>query len=143
MLNHGTALHILNDYCELNKGDLVIQSAAHSAVGQSIIQQCAAKEITTVNVVPASPIYEDVYKHLFLHGGNIIVYEDYLKSYKYNELVKALPHPTLAIDGQGGKISLELARKLAYYIIILLDQKVNLLFIVIIQLKVYFYHQAY
>lgn len=98
----------------MGKQDVLLQSGAQNPIGQSIIQQCAKLEIETINLVAKTPHYEDIFKHLFTNGANIIIYEEYLRSYKYAELVKGKKLPRLVVDGQGGKISLELVRKLEY-----------------------------
>lgn len=103
----------------MGKQDVLLQSGAQNPIGQSIIQQCAKLEIETINLVARTPYYEDIFKHLFTNGANLIVYEEYLRSYKYAELVKGKKLPRLVVDGQGGKISLELVRKLEYILLLL------------------------
>lgn len=120
ILTHAAAYHILNDFVKLSKQDVLLQAGAQTPIGQSIIQQCANLEIETINLVASTPYYEDIFKHLFTNGANIIAHEDYLRTYKYSELVKGKKLPRLVVDGQGGKISLELVRKLEYIIILLI-----------------------
>ncbi len=49
--NPPTALLMLENFCRLQAGDWVIQNAANSSVGTSLIQIAAARGVRTVNVV--------------------------------------------------------------------------------------------
>lgn len=49
--NPPTALLLLENFCDLQPGDWVMQNAANSSVGTSVIQIAAARGVRTVNIV--------------------------------------------------------------------------------------------
>lgn len=50
-INPCTALRLLNDFAELQEGDVVVQNGGNSSVGRCVIQLAAARGIKTVNLV--------------------------------------------------------------------------------------------
>lgn len=50
-VNPPTALCILNNFCDLKQGDWLIQNGAGSALGNFMIQLCAARGINTINLL--------------------------------------------------------------------------------------------
>lgn len=111
-VNPATAYRLLKDFVSLQEGDVVIQNAANSAVGQSVIQLAALRGIKTINVVREDGDYDATNEHLKTIGGTIICTDDYLGSAKFKTLISDLPAPKLALNAVGGKSSLELARSL-------------------------------
>lgn len=112
-VNPATALRLLSDFAALEKGDVVIQNAANSAVGQAVIQLAALRGVKTINVVRDDADYDQTVEHLKGLGATVVVSADYLGSAKFKELVSDLPAPKLALNAVGGKSSLEIAKTLA------------------------------
>lgn len=102
-----TALRILSDY---GASGSVIQNNANSAVGQAVVQIAKSKGIKTINIIPDGPDADDVVKHLYGLGADIVVTESYAESAKFGPLVSDLPTPTLGINGAGGKSATSVAR---------------------------------
>lgn len=46
-----TALRLLNDFCSLSSGDVVVQSGGESAVGEAVVQLAAKRGVKTVTFV--------------------------------------------------------------------------------------------
>jgi mitochondrial enoyl-[acyl-carrier protein] reductase / trans-2-enoyl-CoA reductase len=111
-VNPATAYRLLADFATLQKGDVVIQNGANSAVGQAVIQLAALRGIKTINVVRDDGDYDVTNQHLKSLGATVVVTADYLGSARFKELIGDLPAPKLALNCVGGKSSLELAKTL-------------------------------
>jgi trans-2-enoyl-CoA reductase len=112
-VNPATAYRLLADFAPLQKGDVIIQNGANSAVGQAVIQLAALRGIKTINVIRDDGDYDITNEHLKSLGADIVVTADYLGSAKFKELISDLPAPKLALNSVGGKSSLEIAKVLA------------------------------
>mmetsp|Transcript_29361 Transcript_29361/g.38625 ORF Transcript_29361/g.38625 Transcript_29361/m.38625 type:complete len:369 (-) Transcript_29361:145-1251(-) len=112
-VNPCTAYRMLNDFVDLQEGDVIIQNGANSMVGQSVIQMAKAMGVTTVNVVRQRPQGQEVMQLLKDIGGDIVVFEDYVNSWQFERLMADLPKPSLALNCVGGKSATNLARSLA------------------------------
>ena len=71
-VNPATALKMLTDYVTLQDGDWVIQNAANSGVGQSLIQLAKARGLCTVNVVRRESLREP----LMRLGADIVLVDN-------------------------------------------------------------------
>ncbi|MCG8491387.1 MAG: 2-enoyl thioester reductase domain-containing protein [Sneathiellales bacterium] len=60
-VNPATAYLMLEKFVNLQKGDWILQSAANSAVGRSVIQLAAAKGFKTLNIVRNPNRVDDLY----------------------------------------------------------------------------------
>jgi trans-2-enoyl-CoA reductase len=112
-VNPATAFRLLADFAPLAKGDVIIQNAANSAVGQAVIQLAKLRGIKTINVIRNDGDYDQTVEHLKALGATVVVSTDYLGSAKFKELISDLPAPKLALNAVGGKSSLEIAKVLA------------------------------
>lgn len=112
-VNPATAYRMLADFTTLNKGDVVIQNGANSAVGQAVIQLTALRGIKTINIVRDDGDYDETVQHLKSLGATVVCTADYVGSAKFKELTSDLPAPKLALNCVGGKTSLEMAKVLA------------------------------
>ena len=68
-VNPATALKMLDDFMSLKAGDWVIQNAANSGVGLSLIQLAKARGVHTVNVVRR----ESLRQALLDIGGDVVI----------------------------------------------------------------------
>lgn len=79
-VNPATAYRMLTDFQNLNKGDVIIQNAANSAVGQAVIQIASRKMgVTTINLVRNRPDLKTLKTNLSKLGSEDApahVYED-------------------------------------------------------------------
>lgn len=50
-VNPCTAYRLLNDFAQLQEGDVIIQNGANSMVGLAIVQMAREKGIRTINVI--------------------------------------------------------------------------------------------
>ena len=107
-VNPATAYLMLNKYVNLKKGDWIIQDAANSGVGQSIIRLAKIKGIKTINIVRRKDLTQEL-KNI---GADIVLQD----SANLAEEVKDLTNGAdikLAIDAIGGDIILRLGNCLA------------------------------
>jgi len=112
-VNPTTAYRLLHDFAQLKPGDVVIQNAANSMVGQCVIQLAKTMGITTVNIVRSPRLeFDETVSHLQGIGGDIVVGSDYAATHQFKKLLSDLPPPKLALNGVGGESATELARNL-------------------------------
>jgi trans-2-enoyl-CoA reductase len=107
-VNPATALLMLRDYVELQPGDWVIQDAANSGVGTSLIRLAKADGIRTVNVVRRSALIQP----LQAIGADVVVVDGDDLAARVREATGAAAI-RLAIDAIGGAMVLRLADCLA------------------------------
>lgn len=69
MINPLTAWLMLTSFMELKKGDWIVQSAANSAVGESVIQLAASLGLNTINVVRR----EELFPQLKALGATVVL----------------------------------------------------------------------
>jgi NADPH:quinone reductase-like Zn-dependent oxidoreductase len=77
--NPGTAFRMLKDFVKLNKGDIVIQNGANSAVGQAVIEIAHALGLKTVNIVRNREGIDDLKVELLELGADIVWTEEELR----------------------------------------------------------------
>ena len=113
-VNPLTALRLLEDFEQLNKGDVVIQNGANSMVGQCVLQLAKLKGVKTINIIREErPGYEQLVERMKQHGGYIVCGDKYLRTAQFRELVRDLPQPKLALNCTGGETVTEMSRLLA------------------------------
>jgi len=103
---------LLNDFEQLQKGDVIVQNGANSQVGQTVIQLASQKGIKTINIIRDRNDFKDTVERLKGLGGTIVVDEDTLRTHKFHRQLSDLPKPKLALDGVGGIAATEIARLL-------------------------------
>lgn len=112
-VNPCTAYRMLKDFVNLSPGDVVIQNAANSAVGQSVIQIAKAWKLRTLNIVRNRENLNELVQQLKDMGATEVVTEEYSRTPEMKELIKSMhTAPKLALNGVGGKSATELLRHL-------------------------------
>lgn len=107
VLNPMTAWRLLNDFEYLNAGDVVIQNAGNSAVGQSVIQFAKKMGLRCISLVRNL----DSREHLKVLGSTEVLPDDD----KVPERVKVFTDgkgAKIALNSVGGRSALRLARSL-------------------------------
>merc|ERR1712137_57993 len=112
--NPCTAYRLLSDFGNLSKGDVVIQNAANSAVGQCVTQIAKERGIHVINVIRSREGKElDTLKSKMKeYGAENIVTEEELVSHSFEDTFKSLPKPKLAINSVGGSSATNIAKRL-------------------------------
>ncbi len=111
-INPGTAYRMLKDFVTLQKGDVVIQNGANSAVGQAVIEIAKTFGVVTVNIVRDRPNITELKEELTNLGADIVWTEEELrKTTDFRE--KKLAKAKLALNCVGGKSSTEILQTLA------------------------------
>lgn len=110
-VNPPTALRMLKDFVQLEKGDTVIHNGANSGVGQSIFQLCQLWGVNCVGVVRDRPELPQLIESLKALGATEILTEEQVR---VTQLFKSgqLRRPKLALNTVGGKSATELLRQL-------------------------------
>ncbi|KAF0853019.1 mitochondrial trans-2-enoyl-CoA reductase (NADPH) [Andalucia godoyi] len=111
-VNPCTAYRLLSDFASLSKGDVVIQNAANSTVGLSVIQIAKARGIRTINVVRNRPNYEQTVDALKALGADVVVHEEFFASHEMKKILAELPAAKVAFDAVGGPSATNLSRAL-------------------------------
>eukprot|EP00761_Pharyngomonas_kirbyi_P010074 gb/GECH01010092.1/.p1 GENE.gb/GECH01010092.1/~~gb/GECH01010092.1/.p1 ORF type:complete len:379 (+),score=83.83 gb/GECH01010092.1/:1-1137(+) len=111
-INPATAHRLLNDFVSLQKGDLIIQNASNSIVGQSVIQLCKAKKVDTINIIRDQYDEGEMIERLKHVGGSVVVDEDYAQSAKLRRMLSDAPPPKLALNCVGGSSATNLTQLL-------------------------------
>jgi len=114
-INPPTAFCLLDEFVKLQPGDVVLQSAGNSTVGQLVAQIAHSRGIKVISVVRDGPDGEsaDLVERLKKYGATLVVTPEYLRTPSFNELISDLPKPKLALDAVGGTVATDLARRLA------------------------------
>ncbi|MEM8549863.1 MAG: 2-enoyl thioester reductase domain-containing protein [Verrucomicrobiota bacterium] len=107
-VNPTTAVRLLKDFADLQPGDWVIQNAATSAVGTSVIQYAKHLGLRTLNVV------RDMAREPFLKevGADVVVAEDSGYEKQIKEFTGGAK-PKLALNSIGGDSVIRLIRAVA------------------------------
>ena len=102
-VNPCTAYRMLTDFGHLEKGDVVIQNGANSAVGQAVIQIAAAMGLQTVNIVRDRPNLDILVNTLIDMGATHVITDDFAHSPQMKVLMGTLPKSKLALNCVSGK----------------------------------------
>jgi trans-2-enoyl-CoA reductase len=103
--NPPTAYRMLRDFMSLAPGDWVIQNAANSSVGMSLVQIASAWGIRTLNVVRRPDVAQD----LIRIGGTVVVEDSDDLAARVREITGTARIP-LGIDAIAGMASARLAQ---------------------------------
>ena len=71
-VNPATAWRMIHDFAKLQPGDWIVQNAANSGVGRSVIQLAKALGLRTLNVVRRAELVDE----LHASGADVVVTED-------------------------------------------------------------------
>lgn len=107
-VNPATALRLLRSVVELGQGDWVLQNAANSGVGRSVIQLAKVLGYRTISVVRRVELVEELRA---LGGDVVLLEEEDLKAAVKENCGKA--RPKLALNSVGGTSAVNLANGLA------------------------------
>jgi trans-2-enoyl-CoA reductase len=109
-VNPCSALRMLKDFASLKPGDLVVQNASNSAVGQAVIQLAKHFGISTINIIRDRPNFDEVASYLKTLGADHVLREG---TKELRSLSKSLhQRPKLGLNAVGGASATELARAL-------------------------------
>ena len=107
-INPMTALRLLHDYVDLNRGDWVIQNAANSAAGVAVIQIARELGFKTVNMVRRTELIEE----LRAEGGDVVLVDQENLRDEVKTATEGAPI-RLGLNAVGGESALRLANCLA------------------------------
>lgn len=107
-INPATALCMLQNFVSLRPGDWVVQNAANSGVGRSVIQIARALGLRTVNVVRRSGLEEE----LCAAGADVVLEEGSGLAQRIGAAVGGAPL-WIGLNAVGGECALGLAKALA------------------------------
>jgi NADPH:quinone reductase-like Zn-dependent oxidoreductase len=106
-VNPATAWRMIHDFAKLQPGDWIVQNAANSGVGRSVIQLAKALGLRTLNVVRRAELIHE----LRVSGADVVVTEDTdLKTETLTLCGGVLPK--LGLNAVGGASALNLANAL-------------------------------
>ena len=111
-VNPATAHLLLSEFVQLKAGDVVVQNAANSAVGQAVIQLAKLRGVKTVSIIRDRADYKQVVEQLKALGGDVVVSEEFARSAEMKTVLADLAPARLALNGAGGASSTELVRLL-------------------------------
>ena len=103
---------MLKDFADLQEGDVVLQNAANSAVGQAVIQIAKHLNLRTVNVVRKRDSIKELTAELEGLGATHVVTDEFARSPDMKELFSKLPKAKLVLNAVGGKAVMELVKLL-------------------------------
>jgi len=89
-VNPCTALRMLEDFVDLQSGDVLVQNGATSMVGQCVIQLAKLRSVQTINLVRARPDLDEVKARLSALGTEHVFTEEELGKLDKNSLLKGL-----------------------------------------------------
>jgi trans-2-enoyl-CoA reductase len=107
-VNPATAWRMMHDFVKLEPGDWLVQNAANSGVGRSVIQLARAMGFKTLNVVRRAELVEE----LTAAGGTVVVTEECDLRKELKTLCGGA-RPKLALNAVGGPSALNIANALA------------------------------
>ncbi|MFZ4599591.1 MAG: MDR family NADPH-dependent oxidoreductase [Terrimicrobiaceae bacterium] len=107
-VNPATAWRMLHDFADLAPGDWIVQNAANSGVGRSVIQLARALGLRTVNVVRRPELIEE----LLASGADHVVTEECDLRTEISSLCGGT-RPKLGLNAVGGSSALNVANALA------------------------------
>lgn len=107
-VNPATAWRMLHDFVKLEPGDWIVQNAANSGVGRSVIQLAGALGWKTLNVVRRAELVEELQQA----GGTVVVTEECDLRKELKNLCGGA-RPKLALNAVGGNSALNIANALA------------------------------
>jgi len=109
IVNPMTALLMLTEFVDLQKGQWIVQSASNSAVGGYVIQLAKQRGIKTINVVRRPGLEKD----LLAKGADVVLIDGPDLAEKISIATGGDPI-ILALDAVGGETYIRLANSLGY-----------------------------
>ncbi len=103
-VNPPTALLMMDSFVDLKPGDWIVQNAANSAVGRSVIQIAKARGLRTLNVVRRTELIHEL---LMLGADRVVTEETDLREIAADLKIQ------LALNAVGGASALNLANALS------------------------------
>ena len=103
-----TAYRMLVDFESLEPGDVVIQNAANSGVGQAVIQIAAYFGLRTINIVREREDLHQLVQHLHSLGASHVLTDGFVRGKELKEFMKTIPKAKLALNCVGGKTASDL-----------------------------------
>lgn len=105
-----TALRLLTDFETLGEGDVVLHSAAGSAVGTALVQLGQMRGLRMVSIVSeTSRDYAPTVERLKLLGSEVAIGEPYLDSNGFRAVMADLPAPKMAFHGASQQVCAAIA----------------------------------
>jgi trans-2-enoyl-CoA reductase len=107
-VNPATAYRMLHDFLDLQPGEWIVQNAANSGVGRSVIQIAKARGWRTLNVVRRPELVEE----LQAVGADVVLVESAELAGQVSQATESVPI-RLALNAVGGESAMRLASCLA------------------------------
>jgi|ERR1712232_75489 len=109
-----TAHHLVNNFVDLQPGDVIIQNGGSGLVAQTVIQLCAAKGVKVINVVRQRGLeeYGEIVERSKKDGAYIVISDNHIDKPRFKKLIYDLPSPKLALNCSGGESATNIARLL-------------------------------
>jgi mitochondrial enoyl-[acyl-carrier protein] reductase / trans-2-enoyl-CoA reductase len=111
-VNPTAAWRMLEEFETLSEGDVILQNAGNSMVGEAVCQIAAERGIKVVSVIRSRPNFDEEVERLKALGSYMVVSEDYVRTPPFKRVLADLPTPKLALNGVGGSSATELIRNL-------------------------------
>ncbi|CAF0755755.1 unnamed protein product [Didymodactylos carnosus] len=113
-VNPCTAVRLIKDFVQLEKGDTIIQNGGNSAVGLAVIQLGKLWGFNVVSIVRQRENLQELVDYMKSIGGeHVYVEEDLRKAILLTDLWKKIPRPKLGLNCVGGRATIDLLRILA------------------------------
>jgi mitochondrial enoyl-[acyl-carrier protein] reductase / trans-2-enoyl-CoA reductase len=109
-INPGTALLMLERFCDLVPGDVIVQNGANSTVGQYVIQIARSRGLKTINIVRDRDDWVGTAAGLIGLGADLVSKPEEVRT---DARDSGLPSPKLALNCVGGDIATTMAKMLA------------------------------
>jgi len=111
-VNPPTALRLLEDFVKLKQGDVIIQNAANSSVGISVLQFARQRGLKTINIMRMRPDFDELVDQLKQLGGEntMVVSDEYITTPAFKRLMSDSKAPILGLNCVGGETATEMAR---------------------------------
>jgi trans-2-enoyl-CoA reductase len=114
-VNPCTAYRMMKDFCELKRGDSMIQNGANSAVGVYAIQLAKYWGVKTINVIRDRPNKSEIVDELKGYGADFVVTEEELRDAEVmTPILKQIGKPKLFLNCVCGKNATSCHRHLDY-----------------------------
>ncbi|PJF18563.1 hypothetical protein PSACC_01622 [Paramicrosporidium saccamoebae] len=115
IVNPPTAYRLLHDFAQLQKGDVIVQNGANSAVGRYTIQMAKKMGIKTVNIIRDRPHYEALEKELYELGATMVVKSTEFSKQETQDYITRVVggQPILGFNCIGGIATTEMSRFLS------------------------------
>jgi trans-2-enoyl-CoA reductase len=101
---------MLEQFCDLASGDIVVQNGANSKVGRYVIQLARSKGLKTINIVRERDDWDDTVQSLENIGADLVSTP---KNVREDAKSAGLPPPKLALNCVGGETATTMAKMLA------------------------------